>query len=111
MALPIEELGKKIAARRSGTGIRAAAAEVGVSPATLSRVENGQMPDLETFSKICTWLKIDPGEFLGTKREEHRPPVVIFRKDQAVSPKTAMSLAKAIIATQEALRAKAQLGP
>lgn len=34
-----------------------AASEIGISKATIHRVENGANPDLETFVKICTWLE------------------------------------------------------
>jgi transcriptional regulator with XRE-family HTH domain len=52
MALTIEDLGRLIAAKRGGRGVRATAIDVGISAATLSRIENGHMPDLETFAKI-----------------------------------------------------------
>ena len=45
-------------------GIRETAKEIGVSPATLSRVERQEIPSLETYAKICKWLKIDPGKLL-----------------------------------------------
>src|SRR5438067_731591 len=64
-SIRIELLAKEIEERRAGMGIREAAKLVGVSPATLSRVENQKIPDLETFSKICKWLGKDPALFLG----------------------------------------------
>jgi|SRR5271157_1509758 len=65
----LARLGKMITERRSGKGIREVAAEIGISPATLSRVESGRVPDLETFSRICTWLKLDPNKILGVSVE------------------------------------------
>lgn len=78
----IKDLGRLIAAKRVGRGVRAAALEVGVSPATLSRVENGHMPDLGTFAKICQWLDRDPREFLGmeVRDEATRDEIVALRK-------------------------------
>lgn len=38
--------------------------EIGVSKATLSRVENGNMPDLLTFFKIIRWLNSDPSIYI-----------------------------------------------
>jgi transcriptional regulator with XRE-family HTH domain len=35
------------------------AKEIGISKPTLSRVENGSMPDLLTFFKIVKWLGSD----------------------------------------------------
>lgn len=111
MSLHIEELGRLVAAKRGSRGVRAAAAEAEVSSATFSRVENGHMPDLETFAKICKWLGKDPREFLGFEREEAAPPqaIVQFKKDRTVSRDTAIALGELILAAQKAMRARAQL--
>ena len=103
--LTLQTLGRKLLDARGDRGIREVATEVGVSPATLSRVERGYMPDLETFGKICRWLQVDPAEILGVKRKAAGPPTasVQFRKDQALAPKTAQALAQMILATQRAL--------
>ncbi len=108
MPLPIEELGRLIAIKRGGRGVRSAAAEVGTSAATLSRVENGHMPDLETFAKICGWLDRDPREFLGLDRAEAESPqaVVHFRKKKTVAQETAVALGELILAAQKAVRAR-----
>ena len=29
------------------------------------RVEAGRIPDVETFGKLCKWLGVGPGSFLG----------------------------------------------
>lgn len=110
MPLPIEELGKLITRKRQGRGIRAAAAEAGVSHATLSRVENGHMPDLMTFARICQWLEVDPGEFLGTAATKEQPKAVVhFRKEKTVSPDTAVALGELILAAQRAKQARLSL--
>lgn len=36
-------------------GIRALAKEIGTSPATLGRFENGENPDGDTLAKILVW--------------------------------------------------------
>jgi transcriptional regulator with XRE-family HTH domain len=111
MSLRIEELGRLMAVKRGARGVRAAAAEAEISSATFSRVENGHMPDLETFAKICKWLGKDPREILGFEREEAAPPqaVVQFKKDRTVSRDTAVALGELILAAQNAMRARAQL--
>jgi transcriptional regulator with XRE-family HTH domain len=111
MTLPIEELGRLIAAKRAERGVRAAAIDVGISHATLSRVENGHMPDLETFAKICRWLDRDPREFLGIEVQENAVPraVAHFRKKKTVIPDTARALGELILAAQKALHARSQL--
>ena len=111
MTLLIEKLGELIVKRRASMGVRAAAAEIGTSPATLSRIENGQIPDLETFSKICRWLNIDPSEILGFKpNDQPATAAVHFRKEGTLKPATGASLGKLIVAAQAALRARALTG-
>lgn len=113
MPLPITEFGRLVAAKRSSRGVRAAAAEIGISSATLSRVENGHMPDLDTFAKICKWLERDPREFLGlepTKKNEDKPQAVVhFKKKKTVSMESATALGELILAAQAAIRARDDL--
>lgn len=105
--LTLEAIGLKVIEKRGDKGVREAAKEIGTSPATLSRVERGHLPDLETFGKICRWLDVDPGEVLGTKSDSPTRPVVSvqthFRKDGTVRPETATALADLIVKAHEAL--------
>ena len=112
MSLTIGDFGRLMAAKRGSMGVRAAAALVGVSPATFSRVENGHMPDLETFAKLCRWLERDPREFLGLETAAPTPTsaaTVHFKKSKTVSQETAKSLGELILAAQRALRARDDL--
>lgn len=113
MTLPIDELGKLVVRKRGNRGIRATAADIEVSPATLSRVENGHLPDLATFAKICRWLDVDPARFLGVDASgadaSQNRAVAHFRKKSTVSPETAMSLGALILAAQRARQARAEL--
>jgi transcriptional regulator with XRE-family HTH domain len=53
-----------VIAKRDGRGLRATAAEIGgVSASTLSRIEQGKVPDLDTFLRLCRWLGVSPEEF------------------------------------------------
>ena len=109
MSLSIEELGRLVIQKRGARGVRAAAAEVEISSATLSRVENGHMPDLATFAKICRWLEKDPREFLGfetTEPTNRESASVHFRKKKTVSRPTAVALGDLIMAAQAAIRAR-----
>lgn len=63
--ITIKNLGLIVAKKRGRTGIRAVAKDIGISAATLSRIENGRLPALDTFGKVCAWLEVDPGEVLG----------------------------------------------
>lgn len=42
----------------------ACAKSIGISKSTLSRVENGNMPDLLTYFKIVQWLGTDSKEYI-----------------------------------------------
>ncbi|USN88264.1 MAG: helix-turn-helix transcriptional regulator [Candidatus Nomurabacteria bacterium] len=101
-----EKLGEKVFAKRAGRGVRVVAKDIGISPATLSRIERGYMADIDTFQKVCAWLEIDAGAFLqGETREatKHEAPMaaIHFRKNKEVKPTTAKALAEVIIAAQK----------
>jgi len=103
----LSNIGQLLRDRRGKGGIREVAHEIGISPATLSRVENGKLPDLDTFSKICKWLRIDPGEVLGWKGDvlgSSSPQDSIIsahlRADKNQSPEAAQALAEMILAAQ-----------
>ena len=101
----LQTLGRKLTAKRQDRGLRETASEIGISSATLSRIERGHLPDLETFRKVCDWLEVDPGEILGGKGVSSKKPriTVHFRKDKTLKPQTAEALAKLILAAQRAL--------
>src|SRR5262245_39965012 len=103
--LSLETLGRKLADKRGVMGIRAAAKAVGVSPATLSRIERGYLPDLETFGKVCRWLEVNPGEVLGVNpaNEDTSPQVAVhFKKESTLAPQTAQALAQMVLAAHRA---------
>lgn len=108
-----EDLGRKVQQKRGSMGIRACAAEIGVSPATLSRVERGHLPDSRTLGKICVWLGVDPGLIIGgpvgaAVPRESMPAVQIgFKQGRAFSAQTAKSLANLIIAAHKQFLSKA----
>lgn len=107
-------IGKTLRERRGDRGIREVAAEIGVSPATLSRVERGKLPDLDTFSKVCTWLNVDPADVLQIRKhnpEEKetepagRETVVAthFRADSTLDPQAAQDLAQLLLAAHRSV--------
>jgi len=104
-------LGAMLRTQRGNRKVRDVAKEIGISPATLTRVEAGKQPDIETFQKICTWLKVNPAELLDvpqvlvTPAEEPVAPAasVHFRADRELSPTTANDLANLILAAQREL--------
>jgi transcriptional regulator with XRE-family HTH domain len=115
MSLTIDDFGRLLAAKRGSRGVRAAALEADVSSATFSRVENGHMPDLATFAKLCRWLERDPREFLGLEAapsgddSKRSAAVVHFKKKKTVSADTAKALAELILAAQRSAKARDEL--
>jgi transcriptional regulator with XRE-family HTH domain len=69
----LESLGRLVRDKRGARKIRETAAEIGIGTATLMRIENGRMPDLETFGLVCKWLGVDPGSFLGFDATSSEP--------------------------------------
>ncbi len=59
MVFKKNEFSKAIRAKRVDEldiGLRIASEQIGINYTTLSRLENGQMPDLLTYQKVCEWL-------------------------------------------------------
>lgn len=98
-------LGRKIANKRGDQGLRATAKEIDISSSTLSRIENGHLPDLETFKKICDWLEVNPGDVLGSKatNNEINRASIHFKVNKTLDPTIAKALAEMIIYAQLAL--------
>lgn len=62
----IDQLRQDIILKRCATnrlGMRVCADEIGISPATLSRIERGKLPDILTFAKLCKWLCANPNKY------------------------------------------------
>jgi len=103
---PLESLGALVRSKRSQRKLREVAREIGIGPATLLRVESGRIPDVVTFGKLCSWLEVDPGTFLGfakesdseTKAHHQTPNMLVFsahlKADQTQQPETVRTLAQ-----------------
>lgn len=80
--LNTELLASMLKNKRGDKGLRAVADEIGdVSAATLSRIEQGKIPDVDTFIKICKWLDLTTDNFiLGGKN-----PKPISIKEQVLA--------------------------
>ena len=69
--LNTELLSSAIKTKRGNKGLRDTATEIGgVSAATLSRIEQGNLPDVETFIKICKWLGVPTDTFVTGKKPQ-----------------------------------------
>jgi len=113
LKMTLLRLGKMLRDRRGGRGIREVAQEIGISAATLTRVEGGRLPDLATFQKICSWLKVNPAEILNLPVEESATPTdtlvaaVHLRADQTLPESAASDLAQLIRVAQRELARRA----
>ena len=88
--------------KRGNKGLRAIATEIGdVSASTLSRIEQGKIPDVDTFVKICNWLEVSTDTFIlgdTNKKEVSNQEQVVahLRADRELSPETAEMLIRMI---------------
>ena len=95
---PIEELAPLVGQRRAELklSLREASRASGVPVATLSRIEQGRMPDLDTFRKLVAWLGLPPERFFAeTQRAENTPEMIAehLRADPALPADAAEMIA------------------
>lgn len=107
--LTLASFGPLVREKRGKRHLREVAKTIGISAPTLMRIESGRVPDLETFGKVCKWLEIDPGDFLGFDTQKRRvaaggaeadPAVQVsahFRIDRLPLQETASALAKMLM--------------
>ena len=77
-----ELLAGMLKSKRADKGLRAIAEEIGdISAATLSRIEQGKIPDVDTFIRICDWLNVPTDTFIvnGAKKN------TVSTKEQVVA--------------------------
>lgn len=101
--LNTDKLSSMVKSKRGNRGLRAVAQEIGeVSASTLSRIEQGNVPDVETFLKICKWLDVSSEEFTDEKSnnssEISTQQIILahLRADRTLSKKTVQALAEMI---------------
>ncbi|MEO8393350.1 MAG: helix-turn-helix transcriptional regulator [Chloroflexota bacterium] len=115
----MQELATQLRERRGKRGLREVAQEIGeVSASTLSRIEQGKLPDLDTFVRICRWLGVSMETFIIGKQNDSQEGnksvgidelsnqqtiTVHLRADRTLDPKTAKALAKLIQLAYEAI--------
>jgi transcriptional regulator with XRE-family HTH domain len=96
------------------------AREIGISPASVSSAENGRLPNLVRFAKICVWLKLDPAEILGISSTQsgmhsgseatvHETSVHLYA-DLALAEGAAHDLAELIIFAHRELALRIRVG-
>lgn len=97
-------LAAKLREKRGDKGLRETAKEIGgVSAPTLSRIEKGNVPDVDTYLRICKWLEVSSDIFTNTKstssspnEEEYINFNIHLRADKELKPSTVNTLIKLI---------------
>lgn len=88
--------------KRADKGLRVISEEIGnVSAATLSRIEQGKIPDVDTFIRICKWLEVATDTFIvGDKKKEsistHERVIAHLRAERELKTETVNMLIQMI---------------
>jgi transcriptional regulator with XRE-family HTH domain len=87
---------------------RQLATDAGVSPSTLTRMQQGKSPDVNTFSALTTWLDIPAERFYtelgsepGSEPVQNDPMAVVstlLRGKKKMSPKAVKALTELVSA-------------
>src|SRR5437764_15496228 len=96
--LDTKALAESLRLKRGKRGLREISEEMnGIGISTLSRIENGKIPDVETFLAICHWLGVSPSEFIKKSDENMATETSHevedhLRADQILDPELAQLL-------------------
>jgi transcriptional regulator with XRE-family HTH domain len=95
-----ELLARMVREKRGTTGLRDAANEIGdISAPTLSRIEKGKIPDVDTFIQVCGWLGVSSDTFINSSASEMQGKqklVAHLRAEKELDPDTVEMLLKVI---------------
>ena len=93
-----DEIGRRVLQKRGKVGLRTAAKEMGISPATLSRIERGHVADANTLGKVFNWLGVSADEFFtsGDSEFQKMEVQIAFKNKRAVPQATASALTELI---------------
>ncbi|MBK6484042.1 MAG: helix-turn-helix domain-containing protein [Chitinophagaceae bacterium] len=96
-----KKLSETIKAKRGNYGLRAAATQIGgMSASTLSRIEQGNLPDIGSFIAICRWLGVSPDYFTVKEKDEvasgKKQVIAHLRADRTLPKETSEALIQMI---------------
>jgi len=102
--------------KRGAQSLRSIVGEIeGVSLSTLSRLENGKIPDMETFLHICDWLDASPDDFMRSGQAPQEPKrstleqvLLLLRMDTSLDAEVTNALAVLI---QRLIEAQGKVTP
>jgi len=97
--LNIVKLSEMIKSKRGNVGLRTLGAQIGISASTLSRIELGNLPDIDTYIKLCNWLDVSTEFFTitGPKEDNVKSNVIAhLRADKDLPDTTANAIIEMI---------------
>lgn len=102
--IDMETFVARLRAKRGDRGLREIAEEIGeLSASTLSRIENGKVPDLDIFLRLCDWIGTSPDDFLiSSSDKQNISPNTLeiieahLRADKNLDEKTAKAIAEMV---------------
>lgn len=102
ITVTVDQLGAELRSHRKELGLplRAVEQQTGISAATLSRVERGNIPEVGVIEKLAQWLKVNvstaetarPG--VMTDQDLKRMIAVHLRANRKLPEKTARAIAE-----------------
>lgn len=98
-SLDTQKFSEMIKSKRGSKGLRALATEIGVSASTLSRIEQGNLPDIDTYLSLCDWLEVSPEFFTKSNSEKNSAKsgvIAHLRADKTLPATTAEALIEMI---------------
>lgn len=105
--LDLAQLGALLRERRGQLSLRQAASEAGVSFSTFTRIEAGAQPDLTSFTLLCSWLGVSPGQFFNPVAEREVAPIdeaiAHLSSDPRLAPDAAGKIADVLRSMYDAL--------
>jgi transcriptional regulator with XRE-family HTH domain len=107
--LDTQRFADMLKAKRGNMGLRAVAEEIGgVSASTLSRIEQGNLPDIDTYFRICNWLGVSTDFFSFTNEVSNTSELVVahLRADKTLPSETSDALIKMINLAYEYVKSK-----
>ncbi len=98
-SLDTQRFSDMIKSKRGNKGLRVLASEIGISASTLSRIEQGNLPDIDTYLKLCEWLEVSTDYFTKSNpniENVQNGVIAHLRADKTLPPATAEALIQMI---------------
>jgi transcriptional regulator with XRE-family HTH domain len=89
-------LAKRVREKRGDRTLRELAPELGISIATLSRIERGKFPDVYVLGELFNWLGDNPSAYFIIDRDDTTDVTVQLRAMQSMSAESAAAFMEVI---------------